>query len=161
MDLHQPAQVLRKLNEILLLHQHLDERFCTAAYGRIVPTVGGVRMTVCRGGHPRPLVVRADGTVEPTGAAGSLIGLFPEIRLWEETTQLGSGDSIVFYTDGVTEAGRGRHQFGEERLTRVLGATAGATALRLAEAVEAAVLEFGGAEPRDDMAILVLRVSPA
>jgi len=159
MDLRQPAQVLRKLNEVLL-HQHLDERFCTAAYGRIVPTVNGVRITVCRGGHPSPLVVRADGTVEPVGAPGSLIGLFPEIRLWEETTQLAPGDSIVFYTDGVTEGGQGRQQFGEDRLVEVLRAGTASTALQLAAAVEAAVLEFGGAQPRDDMAILVLRVPP-
>ncbi len=157
MDLRQPAQVLRKLNEVLL-HQKLDERFCTVAYGRIVPTVNGVRITVSRGGHPRPMVLRGDGTVEPVGAAGGLIGLFPEIRLWEETAQLFPGDSIVFYTDGVTEAGRARRQFGETGLTQVLQATVGSTAAELAEAVEAAVLEFGGAQPRDDLAILALRV---
>jgi GAF domain-containing protein len=160
MDLRQPAQVLRKLNEVLL-RQQLDERFCTVAYARIVPTVGGVRVTVTRGGHPRPMVLRGDATVEPIGAEGGLIGLLPEIRLWEETTQLLPGDSIVLYTDGVTEAGRGRRQFGEERLAEVLRAAAGSTAPELAAAVEAAVLEFGGGQPRDDVAILALRVPPS
>ncbi|MEA2702340.1 MAG: hypothetical protein QOD63_285, partial [Actinomycetota bacterium] len=51
MDLRHPAQVLRKLNETLL-HQQLDERFCTVAYGRVVPSVGGMRVSVCLGGHP-------------------------------------------------------------------------------------------------------------
>ena len=157
MDLRHPVQVLRKLNDTLLHHQ-LDERFCTVAYGRVVPTVGGVRVSVCRGGHPPPLVLRATGEIEPVGADGSLIGLFPEIRLWEETAQLHPGDSMVFYTDGVTEANRGREQFGDERLEDVLRACAGMTAAEVAENVEAAVIDFGGPEPRDDLAVLVVHV---
>jgi serine phosphatase RsbU (regulator of sigma subunit) len=157
MDLRHPAQVLRKLNDTLLHHQ-LDERFCTVAYGRVVPTVGGVRVSVCRGGHPPPLVVRADGGIEPVGADGGLIGLFPEIRLWEETAHLHPGDSLVFYTDGVTEASRGREQFGDERLEQVLKSCAGMTATEVAENIEAAVIDFGGPEPRDDVAVLVLHV---
>jgi serine phosphatase RsbU (regulator of sigma subunit) len=157
MDLRHPAQVLRKLNDTLLHHQ-LDERFCTVAYGRVIPTVGGVRVSVCLGGHPPPLVVRATGEVEPVGADGGLIGLFPDIRLWEETAHLQAGDSLVFYTDGVTEARLGREQFGDERLEQVLRACAGMTAAEVAENVEAAVIDFGGPQPRDDLAVLVLHV---
>ncbi|HVF14842.1 MAG TPA: GAF domain-containing SpoIIE family protein phosphatase [Acidimicrobiales bacterium] len=157
MDLRHPAQVLRKLNDTLVHHQ-LDERFCTVAYGRVVPTVGGVRVSVCRGGHPPPLVVRSSGEIEPLGSDGGLIGLFPEIRLWEESAQLNPGDSLVFYTDGVTEANRGREQFGDERLEEVLRSCAGMTADEVAENVEAAVIDFGGPEPRDDLAVLVLHV---
>ncbi|MEA2715725.1 MAG: phosphoserine phosphatase RsbU/P [Actinomycetota bacterium] len=157
MDLRHPAQVLRKLNDTLLHHQ-LDERFCTVAYGRVVPSVGGVRVTVCRGGHPPPLIVRAGGEIEPIGSDGGLIGLFPEIRLWEETAQLNPGDSLVFYTDGVTEANRGREQFGDERMEELLRSWAGMTATEIAENLEAAVIDFGGPEPRDDVAVLVLHV---
>ncbi len=157
MDLRHPAQVLRKVNDTLLRHQ-LDERFCTVAYGRVVPSVGGVRVTVCRGGHPPPLVLRASGEVEAIGPEGGLIGLFAEIRLWEETTKLRPGDSLVFYTDGVTEAGPSRDQFSDRRLEDVLRACAGLTASEVAENVEAAVVEFGGPQPRDDLAVLVLHV---
>ncbi|HEX7277651.1 MAG TPA: PP2C family protein-serine/threonine phosphatase, partial [Acidimicrobiales bacterium] len=146
-----------KLNDTLIHHQ-LDERFCTVAYGRVVPSVGGVRVTVCRGGHPPPLILRATGEVEAMGPEGGLIGIFPEIRLWEETAQLGPGDSLVFYTDGVTEAARGREQFGDERLEEVLRACAGLTASEVAENLEAAVVDFGGPQPRDDVAVLVLHV---
>ncbi|MEA2972683.1 MAG: hypothetical protein QOG82_1141 [Actinomycetota bacterium] len=157
MDLRHPAQVLRKLNDTLLHHQ-LDERFCTVVYGRVVPSVGGLRVTVCRGGHPPPIVVRSSGELEPMGPDGGLIGLFPEIRLWEETAQLSRGDSLVFYTDGVTEAARGQEQFGDQRLDEVLRACAGLTAAEVAENLEAAVIEFGGPRPRDDIAVLVLHV---
>ncbi len=160
MDLRHPAQVLRKLNDTLLHHQ-LDERFCTVAYGRVVPSVGGVRVSVCLGGHPTPLVLRATGEIEPVGPEGGLIGLFPEIRLWEETAQLGAGDSLVFYTDGVTEARSGREQFGDQRLEEVLRACAGLTASEVAENLEAAVVDFGGPSPRDDIAVLVLHVPVA
>jgi len=160
MDLRHPAQVLRKLNDTLLHHQ-LGERFCTVVYGRVVASVGGLRVTVCRGGHPPPIVVRSGGDLEPMGPDGGLLGLFPEIRLWEETAQLNPGDSLVFYTDGVTEAARGREQFGDTRLEEVLRACAGQTAAEVAENVEAAVIDFGGPQPRDDIAVLVLHVPVA
>jgi len=158
MDIRQPTQVLRKVNEALV-HQQLDDRFCTIAYARVVPTSLGIRVSVCRGGHPAPVIVRTDGELETFGTAGSLIGILPEVRLWEETTQLHTGDALVFYTDGVTEARRGREQFGEERLHETLGACHGQSATKIADAIENAVLEFGGPEPSDDIAILVLRVT--
>jgi serine phosphatase RsbU (regulator of sigma subunit) len=157
MDIRQPTQVLRKVNEALL-HQQLDDRFCTIAYARVVPTSHGVRVTVCRGGHPPPLLVRAEGATEIIGTAGSLIGILPEVRLWEEAVQLDTGDALVFYTDGVTEARRGRAQFGEERLLETLNKSRGRSAADIADAIERAVLEFAGPEPSDDIAILVLRV---
>jgi PAS domain S-box-containing protein len=157
MDIRQPTQVLRKVNEALV-HQQLDDRFCTIAYARVVPTSQGVRVSVCRGGHPAPLVVRAAGEIDAFGTAGSLIGILPEVRLWEETTQLHSDDALVFYTDGVTEARRGPEQFGEERLRETLASCLGHTAAQIADAIETAVLDFGGPEPSDDIAILVLRV---
>lgn len=159
MDMRQPADVLRKLNDALI-HQQLEERFCTVAYGRAVPTARGMRITVCRGGHPSPMVVRAGGEVAPIGAAGGLIGALPDIRLWEETVQLEAGDAIVFYTDGVTEARVGRDLFGEDRVAATLASCAGRPAVEMAEALERAVIEYGGREPTDDIAILVLRVTP-
>jgi len=158
MDIRQPTQVLRKVNEALV-HQHLDDRFCTIAYARVVPTAHGVRISVCRGGHPAPLVVRANGEIEPIGMSGSLIGILPEVRLWEETTQLLPGDLILFYTDGVTEARRGREQFGETRLREALASCLGESATVVADTVEASVLDFAGGEPTDDIALLLLRVT--
>ena len=156
-DIRQPSQVLRKVNEALV-HQHLDDRFCTIAYARVVPTSHGVRISVCRGGHPAPLVVRTSGDIEPLGASGSLIGILPDVRLWEETTHLHSGDAIVFFTDGVTEARRGRDQFGDERLRETLARCQGESASAIADEIERAVLDFAGPEPSDDIALLVLRV---
>jgi GAF domain-containing protein len=159
MDLRQPARILRRLNEALILQSH-EERFCTVAYARVVPTVNGVRLAVCLGGHPPPLVLRATGEVETVGAPGGLIGLFHDIRLWEETVQLGPGDAVCFFTDGVTEAACGGEEFGDEGVAAVLRSNAGASAAELTRRIEEAVVAFGGPEPRDDLAILVMRVLP-
>jgi serine phosphatase RsbU (regulator of sigma subunit) len=158
-DVRQPATVLRRLNEVLY-NDDTDDRFCTVVYGRVVPTPGGLRISVSCGGHMPPLILRADGTVEPIGAPGYLIGVFPDVRLWEETAVLARGDTIVLYTDGVTEATRDRVQFGEDGLRDTLAASAGLSAMEIACKIENAALEFGGAQPRDDIALLVLRVPP-
>jgi PAS domain S-box-containing protein len=157
MDIRQPAQVLRKLNEAMV-HQHLDDRFCTVAYTRVVPTSQGVRLSVCRGGHPAPLVLRSTGEIESVGAPGSLIGVLDDVQLWEETTQLHPGDAFIMYTDGVTEARQNGEQFGESGLLDTLTDCAGSDAQTIGAAIEAAVLGFGGPEPSDDVAVLVLRV---
>jgi serine phosphatase RsbU (regulator of sigma subunit) len=155
---HQPAVILGWLNETMTRQSRDEERFCTVAYARLVPTAGGLRVTVCSGGHPLPMIVRANGRVSPVGAAGGLIGLFPDVRLLEETTELLSGDALVLYTDGVTEAHQGSEQFGEERLAQVLAAHAGADAEEMASAIEQAVDQFATPSRRDDLALLILRV---
>jgi PAS domain S-box-containing protein len=160
MDVRQPAQILRKLNDTLI-HQQLDDRYCTVAYARVVPTSQGVRISVCRGGHPAPLLLRANGDIEEIGPPGSLVGVFSDVRLWEETTLLCPGDAYVAYTDGVTEARRGPEQFGDERLRDTLARCTGLDADAIGESIESAVLDFGGPEPSDDLAILVLRVAEA
>jgi serine phosphatase RsbU (regulator of sigma subunit) len=147
------------LNEVLY-NDDTDDRFCTVVFGRVVPTPGGLRISVSCGGHMPPLILRADGTVEPIGAPGYLIGVFPDVRLWEETAVLARGDTIVLYTDGVTEATRDRVQFGEDGLRDTLAASAGLSAMEIACKIENAALEYGGAQPRDDIALLVLRVPP-
>ena len=117
MDLRHPAQVLRKLNETLLHHQ-LEERFCTVAYGRVVPSVGGMRVSVCRGGHPPPLVVRVGRRDRADRRRRRRHRPLPRDPAVGGDGAAGPGDSLVFYTDGVTEARRGSEQFGDEQLAR-------------------------------------------
>jgi sigma-B regulation protein RsbU (phosphoserine phosphatase) len=117
-----------------------------------------MRVVVCRGGHTAPLIRRAGGRIEPIGAIGPLIGLFPDIRVWEETAVLQAGDALVLYTDGVTEARRDGEQFGEERLHETLAGCDASSADSIAKAIEEGVLAFCG-EPTDDTAVVVLRVN--
>ncbi len=158
MDLRQPSGVLRRLNEVLL-QESSTERFCTVVYMRLVPTAGGIRLVIARGGHPPPIIVRADGSVERIGAPGTVLGIVPDVRLWEETAVLRPGDAIVLYTDGVTEAGRGARELGEDGLAELLSSCSQLPPSELAERVEAAAIAAGGSRSHDDLAIVVMRVT--
>jgi GAF domain-containing protein len=159
MQAHRPSSVLRTVNEALR-QQTMNERFCTVAYARLRPSPAGVRLTLCCAGHPLPMVLRTDGTVEPIGVPGTLLGVFPDPELTDRVADLGPGDAVVFYTDGVTEERSGDAVFGEEGLTQVLQENSELDAPSLAAAVGTAVDAFRVESPRDDMAVLVLRIRP-
>jgi serine phosphatase RsbU (regulator of sigma subunit) len=119
----------------------------------------GFELTVARGGHPAPLALRADGSVEAVGPPGKAIGVFADPELDDRAIRLEAGDAAVFYTDGVVEArGPDGSFFGEERLLNLLRSCAGLGAHAIAERLRDVVVEYGEGTPRDDLAILVLRV---
>lgn len=151
-----PSQILRFTNQIIL-HQIEDTRFCTAAMLRVEPGHTGLAITASCGGHPLPLVLRNDGTVERVEAAGTLIGVVADPTLHDVELLLDPGEAIVLYTDGVTEARRGSELFGERRLMDVLTGHQDLDAFALTDLVESAVENFQGADAADDTAILVLR----
>jgi PAS domain S-box-containing protein len=159
MQAQRPSSVLATVNEALR-QQTLNDRFCTLAYARLRPSPSGARLTVCCAGHPLPLILRADGSVEPAGVPGTLLGVFPDPELTDRVVDLEPGDAAVFYTDGVTEERSGDSLFGEEGLIEVLEASAGLEAAAIATAIGRSVDAFRADSPRDDMAILVVRVRP-
>jgi serine phosphatase RsbU (regulator of sigma subunit) len=154
-----PSAVLRVLNETMLSREE-EQRFCTVAYARIRPGPRGVRVTLCSAGHPLPMVLRADGRVEPVGRPGALLGVFRDPELADVPFDLGPGDDLVLYTDGVTEERGPDGFFGVQRLRDVVTASAGLSADAVAGRIERAVLEFGSGSPRDDLTVLILRVGP-
>jgi sigma-B regulation protein RsbU (phosphoserine phosphatase) len=106
-------------------------------------------------------VVRAAGRVEQIGEPGAALGLFPDSPLADREIVLRTGDLAVFFTDGVTEArSPDGGEFGEDRLRDLLGSLAGAAADQVAAAVEGEALAFGRGVAADDIAVLVIRVSP-
>ncbi len=155
-----PAALLAFLNAALRSHSEVPS-FCTVACATIVPRPeGGFTATVSSGGHPFPLVLRADGTLEQVEIIGTMLGVTETPELIEVTVSLAPGDALVLYTDGVTDARAGGGvRFGEERLLATVRAAAGADAEGVAATVEDAVrAHIGPATPSaDDRAILVLR----
>jgi sigma-B regulation protein RsbU (phosphoserine phosphatase) len=135
-------------------------RFCTIAVAHLDRSAATTRLTVAVGGHPAPLVLRADGRVETTGAGGTLIGLVDDPNLSDARTELGPGDAVLLYTDGVTEADAPRRMWTPEELEAVVAGAAGATAQELVDRVADAALSGLTAPPRDDVAMLALRLSP-
>jgi sigma-B regulation protein RsbU (phosphoserine phosphatase) len=83
----------------------------------------------------------------------------PDPQLEDRAATLGPGDALVFYTDGVTEARGANGLFGEKRLAELVASCAGLGADAIASRVEAAALDVQNGEPRDDIAVVVLRVA--
>ncbi|CAN5599162.1 hypothetical protein BH24ACT18_BH24ACT18_21070 [soil metagenome] len=156
-----PSEILSGLNEAML-RQLPEDRFCTAACARLEPLddAPGVGIAVSRAGHPPPLLVRVDGTVEEISCPGRALGVFPDAELDDTHTRLMPGETVVFYTDGVTEARDPDGVFfGSERLPRCVDAHAEEPAADLARTLKNAALEFQEGYPRDDLALLVLRAT--
>ncbi|MFD7708431.1 SpoIIE family protein phosphatase [Streptomyces sp. NPDC059785] len=150
--------VLERLNSAIL-DEGARSRFLTLLYGELWPQEDGsaVLKVVCAG-HPLPLRLRQDGTVEPAAEPQPLLGVMDDLELYEETVTLDPGDVLLCVTDGVTERREGTRMLGDDGLSDVLttctGLTAGAVAARIMRAVE----RFASDAPSDDMAILAMRV---
>ncbi|MGW0970498.1 SpoIIE family protein phosphatase [Streptomyces sp. NPDC002516] len=150
--------VLERLNSAIL-DEGARSRFLTLLYGELWPQEDGsaVLKVVCAG-HPLPLRLRQDGTVEPAAEPQPLLGVMEDLELYEQRVTLDPGDVLLCVTDGVTERREGTRMLGDDGLADVLttctGLTAGAVAARIMRAVE----RFASDAPSDDMAILAMRV---
>ena len=156
----EPSAVLHDLNKAMI-RQLDDGQFCTVACARLKPAAGagGFELTVARGGHPAPLLLRADGSVEAVDPPGKVLGVFEDPELGDRTVHLGAGDAAVFYTDGIVEArGPDDSFFGEGRLWDLLRSCAGLDAPAIAQRLRDVTLEYGEGNPSDDLAVLVLRI---
>ncbi|MET9048271.1 SpoIIE family protein phosphatase [Streptomyces sp. NPDC004362] len=150
--------VLERLNSAIL-DEGARSRFLTLLYGELWPQEdGSALLKVVCAGHPLPLRLRQDGSVEPAAEPQPLLGVMEDLDLYEQTVTLAPGDVLLCVTDGVTERREGTRMLGDDGLADVLttctGLTAGAVAARIMRAVE----RFASDAPSDDMAILAMRV---
>jgi integral membrane sensor domain MASE1 len=152
-----PSHVLSVLNGAL--RDRLSPReVCTVVYARLEPADGGFALTVSSGGHPLPLLLRGDGTVHEVGAHGLVLGANPEIELAESTVILQPGDCLLLYTDGLTEAYAPAYTSVRPDVQSLLGSHPRSSANEIAEDVYRRMLDFSPSEPRDDVALVVLRI---
>jgi serine phosphatase RsbU (regulator of sigma subunit) len=151
-----PAATLAALNDEMLRQRNPDRRFVTAVLARLEPDAGGgARLVVASGGHPPPVLLRASGDAEVVPCPGTLLGVEDDARSFDQEIDLGPGDTLVLYTDGVTEASR-EHPLSPEALGAALRASAPDGAAAVArEVVHLAEVGAAGA-PRDDLAVLVV-----
>ena len=151
---HSPSAVLSLLHRALR-EQRSDDRFITVAYAHMQIAVEHVRLELACGGHPLPLVVHPDGSVDAVGRLGTLLGTDIDPLLADVTVELDVGDVLVLYTDGVTEVRRQRTEvFGTRELTELLSTCGGLEPSEVADRVEAAVVTASEGRLRDDVAIL-------
>jgi len=150
-----PARSLDRLNSVMVKAYENPERYCTVALASILPHPGGgAEVTLSLGGHPHPLVVRCDGTVEAIGSPGSLVGSLTDVEFADSVVELSAGDVLVMFTDGLLEAVAGHGSFDDTAVREILRPLAGCTAADVADGLDAAL---PGDDLRDDAAFLVLR----
>jgi sigma-B regulation protein RsbU (phosphoserine phosphatase) len=153
----EPVAVLRNLNTVVYQdYAAPDHRHCTVIFGILERRGSGYTATIASGGHPPALVVRADGSVayHPTDG-GTLIGILATPRLAARTISLEAGDTMILYSDGLTEARtRAGGRYGDQALldfVRDLGPTSAAAVV---DALADLLTTF--AEVDDDVAVIAL-----
>ena len=153
-----PVDVPAKVNEVILAGDY-EDRFVTAKLAYLRWDGDHVRVELASSGHPGPAVVRPDGRVDVLSGGGLPLGLFPDAEPERETLDLGEDDLLFFYSDGVTEARSPDMQYFEDRLADELAGTAGQSAAETARMVQDLVTRFTHDDLRDDMTILVAKVT--
>jgi len=153
-----PAVALHRLNRALIDHPTAS-RFCTVALATVARVDGELRLRLCLAGHPEPVLLHADGSSDLVGTPGDLLGVLPddEMSLAEIDVTLRPNESLVFYTDGVTERRDQTKMFGQYGVRDCLEGVGGADAQVIADTIDEAARSFVAAELRDDVAILVVR----
>lgn len=153
---HSPSAVLMDVNRTLL-RQSRSTIFASVFLAVVDPK--GQTLRYANAGHNPPIVRRASGAIESLTRTGNVVGVFEELDLSEAATTLGSGDAVVLYTDGVTEAWHpGNDEYGKNRLVAAVAA-APRQPIELLAHLEADLGAFlDGAPPQDDVTFLVLTV---
>lgn len=148
--------VLRKVNS--LLHESLERnRFVTAFYG--VLDIRNRVLIYSNGGHNPPLLRRADGSIEYLTDGGMALGVLADSVYADRPVHLGSGDLIVMFTDGVSEAeSPSGEQFGQLRIEECVERLAAHSSQEIVDGLVQAVLDWTGERgPNDDLTLVVLK----
>jgi phosphoserine phosphatase RsbU/P len=103
-----PARTMQRLHDFLLPLMP-SNRFATAVIAQLHDDG---KLTVSNGGHCPPLIVRRDGSIEEIASTGPLLGMLPKASWRSYETRLEHGESLVLYSDGVTESTRDGEELG-------------------------------------------------
>lgn len=153
-----PSGVLKVLNETILHHGD-EEHICSVIMARVDPIKSGVRVTLSCAGHPLPFLIETGAAPRRAGRPGTILGAVTRPGLRDEAIDLVPGDTLVLCTDGVLEARGTDRALGEDGVTELLTAFGGEDAQSLASRIERTALDMQQGRPRDDIAVLVLRVT--
>lgn len=150
-------RLLKLLNGALLTSHHT--RFATLVLASVARLAHGVELRLTSGGHPAPMIVRSNGTVEEARTNGTLIGALPEVSARTFRTALQPGETCLLFSDGITEARggpSGAEMLGEGRLSATLSQCAGMPMETVVERVSTLATEWVGSGRHDDMALVAI-----
>jgi PAS domain S-box-containing protein len=155
-----PVRNLAFLDEAMRRRANGTGSFSTVIYARVRPSGDSTVLTIASGGHPPALILRADGRVDRIEMSGTLVGAIDQARFEERDVRMGPGELLFLYTDGAIELRRRDLSFGERELERALAGQAGMSAAQVVDAVAGRIDELQDGSPRDDIALLALRMVP-
>ncbi|MET9580065.1 PP2C family protein-serine/threonine phosphatase [Streptomyces massasporeus] len=151
------ARMLRLVNNAMRTSHHT--RFATLVMASVRREEREVALRLTSAGHPAPLIIRRDGTVEEADTGGTLIGVLPAITSRTARVRLAPGETCLLFTDGVTEARGGPlgdTMFGDQRLKRAAAECAGMPAEAVVERVQMVTSQWIGDGGHDDIAVLAI-----
>jgi len=151
------AECVTESNRLLAAYS-VSNMFVTMFYA-IYNTKTGL-ISYSNAGHNPPHILRSNGTVSVLPLSkNTIVGVFDDLEYQEDTLQLEQGDTLVMFTDGVTEAADAEYnEFGANRLDNILMQHANANSQQIVEAIKAGIKEFvGDAEQSDDITMLVVK----
>jgi len=154
------AALVEDLNAEIRREVHHDMRFLTGCIGLLRRDDDAFALELACAGHPDPLMVRADGSLEWLPGTGHPLGLAERAAPAVHRLRLLPGDRLLLYTDGVTEARAGDRFFDRDGIEAAVAACAGGGSEDLVEAVIGALRRFRPQALRDDVAVLALGAAP-
>jgi sigma-B regulation protein RsbU (phosphoserine phosphatase) len=152
-----PSSICGSVNRLLCRNMAAG-RFATFCYARVDAT--GRRIVYANAGHNPPLLIRPDGTFERLTDGGTVLGVFPETAYDQGEFALGSGDRLLFYTDGITEARNpDGDEYGEEKLAEAALTSRTQPVEAMKDALMADVNAYTGGKFDDDATLIVVGIS--
>ncbi|HWZ99153.1 MAG TPA: SpoIIE family protein phosphatase [Candidatus Dormibacteraeota bacterium] len=151
----EPRQFLRSVNQ-LFYENTADGDYATFFYAEYDDETRKLRYANC--GHLPALLMRPDGTLERLGATATVLGLFTDWDCDIEERQLIPGDTLLLYTDGVTESfNEAREEFGEQRLREILQRNARLTPNGFIDSLFEEVRRHNPHEQQDDITVIAAK----
>jgi serine phosphatase RsbU (regulator of sigma subunit)/PAS domain-containing protein len=154
---HDPADVLKAANQIILAEE-FSGRFVTACAAHVQWRDEKLEVTLGNAGHPAPLLLRPDGELRQLRGGGLPLGIFPDAGPGVEQHELSTGDTLIFYSDGLADAHRPGQGYFDDQLLGEVAALAGRAPDQILARLQRAALEFCQGKVRDDITMLALRV---
>ena len=153
-----PASSIARVNSVLA-HREVKERYATSFYCTLGPDGS---FAYCNAGHCPPILVRADGSEIRLDKGGMPVGMFGPARYEQDEFQLSHGDTLLIFSDGLSEAENTQsEEFGEDQLAVEFQAVRQLDPGAILEALTAKVKSFAGTHPQmDDMTGVVVRYLP-
>ncbi|HZD59171.1 MAG TPA: PP2C family protein-serine/threonine phosphatase, partial [Anaerolineae bacterium] len=148
-----PALIMAKTNDLVARFSPLGN-FITASFSILDMATG--QLTYCSAGHPPAIIKRKAGGIDLLSKHSLIIGAFSKVNYRSGKAILRKGDTLIFYTDGITEARSNGDFFGEERLVEFIKGLGPTPAKELPQVIFNKVWQFTGGRLSDDIALLCL-----